>query len=67
MAYVLSQNIPSELMASYILNLQVATAPFSSSVYGLAVYGSNIYGSTSPFYIRKRYPFELPPMQGGVV
>jgi len=61
---VQGQNIPSADLFMYQGSLQEATPtigpPFNN--YGTFKYGQGKYGSR--FYVRLRYPFQLPTMQG---
>jgi len=61
---VQGQNIPSADLFMYQGSLQEATPtigpPFNN--YGTFKYGQGKYGSR--FYVRLRYPFQLPTMKG---
>ncbi len=66
MVQVKNQNIPSEYLSAYISSLQKESILFAGSVYGNAIYGIATYGIASKTFIRERYPFHLPHMQGGL-
>lgn len=66
MVRVFSQNIPGYLASAYISDLQPSTSYLPGSLYGISIYGLAKYGIASLSYVRERYPFRLPHMQGGV-
>lgn len=60
------QNIPSEFSASYISSLQASTNYKGLVLYGQKAYGFFLYSGGSNIYVRERYPFRLPSMQGEI-
>lgn len=62
---VSGQNIPSADLLEYKGSLQQATGCIGrgKNLYGIVIYNQTKYGTS--FYVRMRYPFGVPHMQGG--
>lgn len=64
MARAISQTIPGEFYPSYIMKLQPATLFGAAAKYSQTKYGQVKYNQSGRSYVRRRYPFRLPTMQG---
>lgn len=64
MVLVVNQSIPSAFASVYRTHLQPATDFDGPIVYKSVKYNQARYGAGLIMYVKKRYPFRLPHMQG---